>query len=108
MIRRPPRSTLFPYTTLFRSHCVTRWSRLGNTFEGVAVQLLLERAGGRADAQDCLLPPGQGFTTNPPPTHPDRPDNLIALKHDGEGVTPGHRRPPPPPAPPPPTGEDTA
>src|SRR5258708_15441723 len=24
MIRRPPRSTLFPYTTLFRSHCRTR------------------------------------------------------------------------------------
>src|SRR5256885_15432680 len=24
MIRRPPRSTLFPYTTLFRSRCVTR------------------------------------------------------------------------------------
>src|SRR2546430_10320784 len=23
MIRRPPRSTLFPYTTLFRSHCTT-------------------------------------------------------------------------------------
>src|SRR5260370_40031947 len=23
MIRRPPRSTLFPYTTLFRSPCVT-------------------------------------------------------------------------------------
>src|SRR5688572_30952821 len=23
MIRRPPRSTLFPYTTLFRSHCDT-------------------------------------------------------------------------------------
>src|SRR5256886_17057925 len=23
MIRRPPRSTLFPYTTLFRSHSVT-------------------------------------------------------------------------------------
>src|SRR3712207_9397051 len=28
MIRRPPRSTLFPYTTLFRSdeaHCVSSW-----------------------------------------------------------------------------------
>src|SRR2546430_9036644 len=28
MIRRPPRSTLFPYTTLFRSHggeCEKRW-----------------------------------------------------------------------------------
>src|SRR3712207_8261929 len=24
MIRRPPRSTLFPYTTLFRSPCVAR------------------------------------------------------------------------------------
>src|SRR5438270_3920862 len=24
MIRRPPRSTLFPYTTLFRSHTVSR------------------------------------------------------------------------------------
>src|SRR5260370_11445917 len=24
MIRRPPRSTLFPYTTLFRSHFVSR------------------------------------------------------------------------------------
>src|SRR3712207_8636936 len=25
MIRRPPRSTLFPYTTLFRSRCVDRF-----------------------------------------------------------------------------------
>src|SRR2546421_4756323 len=25
MIRRPPRSTLFPYTTLFRSACELRW-----------------------------------------------------------------------------------
>src|SRR3989441_4509212 len=35
MIRRPPRSTLFPYTTLFRSHVVTTmlrstpWGRIG-------------------------------------------------------------------------------
>src|SRR5258708_22028286 len=30
MIRRPPRSTLFPYTTLFRSHrrCVDKFGRL--------------------------------------------------------------------------------
>src|SRR2546430_7296779 len=29
MIRRPPRSTLFPYTTLFRSHgnCHQKWAR---------------------------------------------------------------------------------
>src|SRR3712207_7154850 len=27
MIRRPPRSTLFPYTTLFRSKCLSRKGR---------------------------------------------------------------------------------
>src|SRR5437899_7465698 len=27
MIRRPPRSTLFPYTTLFRSGCLSRQDR---------------------------------------------------------------------------------
>src|SRR2546430_12595231 len=30
MIRRPPRSTLFPYTTLFRSYASTLW-KLGCT-----------------------------------------------------------------------------
>src|SRR2546430_6931509 len=29
MIRRPPRSTLFPYTTLFRSHCRRVEIRIG-------------------------------------------------------------------------------
>src|SRR5256885_11121223 len=32
MIRRPPRSTLFPYTTLFRSLLVDhRWARVGSS-----------------------------------------------------------------------------
>src|SRR5688572_32442925 len=33
MIRRPPRSTLFPYTTLFRSVLFSKW----NSFSRVAV-----------------------------------------------------------------------
>src|SRR5258708_13816261 len=32
MIRRPPRSTLFPYTTLFRSHDVVR--HISSSFSG--------------------------------------------------------------------------
>src|SRR3712207_8624943 len=32
MIRRPPRSTLFPYTTLFRSQTVDRMSALDSGF----------------------------------------------------------------------------
>src|SRR5256885_11422868 len=38
MIRRPPRSTLFPYTTLFRSHLHAR---------ELPAHLVLERHGGR-------------------------------------------------------------
>src|SRR5207247_1691573 len=53
-------------------HCVTRWSRLDNTFEGVAVQLLLERAGVKLDAHYCLVSAEQGFTTNLPLTDLDR------------------------------------
>src|SRR3712207_7823758 len=34
MIRRPPRSTLFPYTTLFRSHCRVR-RRVGRRAVGI-------------------------------------------------------------------------
>src|SRR5258708_14391084 len=30
MIRRPPRSTLFPYTTLFRSSCLCRTGFVGS------------------------------------------------------------------------------
>src|SRR5437016_12531882 len=33
MIRRPPRSTLFPYTTLFRSVCRRNWS-MARCFRG--------------------------------------------------------------------------
>src|SRR5260370_25938943 len=41
MIRRPPRSTLFPYTTLFRSHPAHR------TFSNTAPQLVpVELVGG--------------------------------------------------------------
>src|SRR3712207_9201424 len=52
MIRRPPRSTLFPYTTLFRSHLVVRRVErprvLGSKRDG-----LDERLGtGRLDGPD--------------------------------------------------------
>src|SRR2546423_8776687 len=36
MIRRPPRSTLFPYTTLFRSHCGRRSVRRSGRCAGPA------------------------------------------------------------------------
>src|SRR5438874_8838307 len=36
MIRRPPRSTLFPYTTLFRSRCATAAERFRLRHRGFA------------------------------------------------------------------------
>src|SRR3712207_6963732 len=56
MIRRPPRSTLFPYTTLFRSHL--RRARLGRDAPQRLLHLLLvqdvdvREAGQRARVDD--------------------------------------------------------
>src|SRR2546430_10800679 len=48
MIRRPPRSTLFPYTTLFRSHVEdVRHARVG--------QGLREGGGGRRNVRELVV-----------------------------------------------------
>src|SRR2546422_7520959 len=39
MIRRPPRSTLFPYTTLFRSRREPRGAALGSPVERYSINL---------------------------------------------------------------------
>src|SRR2546422_6194493 len=44
MIRRPPRSTLFPYTTLFRSDIGTVYALYGTMLAASLVALLLLRA----------------------------------------------------------------
>src|SRR2546429_7208186 len=43
MIRRPPRSTLFPYTTLFRSEDATRFGMLARRRAHVRLLRVLER-----------------------------------------------------------------
>src|SRR3712207_7006693 len=54
MIRRPPRSTLFPYTTLFRSLQVLDHRRVGDAGVGAA-QLLLDPRVGHGQALDVGL-----------------------------------------------------
>src|SRR3712207_7165525 len=62
MIRRPPRSTLFPYTTLFRSALVPHLGALGEDVGVVGLTDALERPGdellGVAEAVDggCVDP----------------------------------------------------
>ncbi len=79
--------------TVCDMHCVTRWSRYDNTFEGVPVQTVLERAGVRPEAAYALVHAEQGFTTNLPLGDLDRPANLLALAYNGEPLTPEHGGP---------------
>ena len=79
--------------TLCDIHCVTRWSRYDNLFAGVPVRALLERAGVRPSARYALVHAEHGFTTNLPLEDLDRPENLLALSHNGEALTPEHGGP---------------
>src|SRR5262245_66300108 len=65
-------------------HCVTTWSRLDNTFEGVPVQTLLERARLKPDAKYCLVVAEQGLRTNLPLSGRNRPENRIDLARADE------------------------
>src|SRR3712207_8031811 len=68
MIRRPPRSTLFPYTTLFRSNRRGRaanfkatWSRLQVAFSHqVSAVLRLRRLGSSGGAGASVVGGGRG------------------------------------------------
>jgi DMSO/TMAO reductase YedYZ molybdopterin-dependent catalytic subunit len=76
-------------------HCVTRWSRLGNVWEGVATREILSRAGGALPGAAYVLAHGfdEGFTTNLPLADFLAEDALIALTHDGEPLSPDHGGP---------------
>ncbi len=76
-------------------HCVTRWSRLGNLWEGVSVRELVDRAGGLLPNAQFVVVYGYdyGWTTNLPAEHFLAEDALVALTHDGEPITAEHGGP---------------
>ncbi len=74
-------------------HCVTRWSRFDNRFEGVPVQAILERARPKPEAKYVLVHADPDFTTNLPLADLDLPANLLALRHNGAELTPEHGGP---------------
>src|SRR5260221_2207252 len=55
MIRRPPRSTLFPYTTLFRSLELKRQNVTPDTIPAQGTSVLLQRNGNMADRKSTRL-----------------------------------------------------
>lgn len=75
-------------------HCVTRWSRLGNLWSGVALRPLLEQAGIRAAAGYAVVAAHDGqWTTNLPLSALLEQDVLLADTHDGQPLDALHGGP---------------
>ena len=71
-------------------HCVTRWSRFDNRWDGVAFREVLARVRPRPEAAYVLVHAEQGFTANVPLADLDREEVLLATHHDGEPLTAEH------------------
>ena len=74
-------------------HCVTRWSRFDNDWEGVAFREVLEGVKLKAGARYVLVHAEQGFTANVPLADLDREEVLLATHHDGQPLSPEHGHP---------------
>jgi DMSO/TMAO reductase YedYZ molybdopterin-dependent catalytic subunit len=72
-------------------HCVTRWSKLDTTWEGVSVDTLLEAAG--AEAPYVLAFCDGGYTTNLPTEDVTGGKAWVAYTYDGEPLDPEHGGP---------------
>jgi DMSO/TMAO reductase YedYZ molybdopterin-dependent catalytic subunit len=74
-------------------HCVTRWSRFDNLWEGVAVAEIFRRLKVRPEAVAVMAHTHEGYTTNIPLSDLRDDDVLLALKHDGRDLPPEHGGP---------------
>jgi DMSO/TMAO reductase YedYZ molybdopterin-dependent catalytic subunit len=80
-------------TVLSDVHCVTGWSKLDNTWEGVSTQVIKGLVKILPEAKFVIVQGAQGFTTNLPVEDFFEPDVLFAVKHNGEVLTPEHGYP---------------
>jgi DMSO/TMAO reductase YedYZ molybdopterin-dependent catalytic subunit len=74
-------------------HCVTRWSRLDNRFEGVHVREIMKRVRLKPEAKFVLLHADPDYTTNLALEELVDDDVVLALRHDGAPLTPEHGGP---------------
>jgi DMSO/TMAO reductase YedYZ molybdopterin-dependent catalytic subunit len=74
-------------------HCVTRWSKFGMHWRGVAVRTLIERAQPRPEASHLLAHCYGGYTTNLPLADVLKRPALIAHEADGAPLEPDHGGP---------------
>lgn len=96
LVEHPQRWTWAEFQSLPRTrvfsdiHCVTRWSRYDNRWEGVSLREVMERCAPAANASFAVIHAELGFTTNLPLMELLQDDVLLADRHDDEPLTPEH------------------
>ena len=96
LVERPQRWTWDEFQRLPRTrmhsdiHCVTRWSRYDNTWEGVSLREVMSLAAPKPEGRFAILHAEAGFTTNLPIAELLQDDVLLADRHDGQPLTPEH------------------
>jgi DMSO/TMAO reductase YedYZ molybdopterin-dependent catalytic subunit len=74
-------------------HCVTQWSRLENTWEGVAFGDLMKLVTPEPEARYVMAHCYGGYTTNVALDVLEDSDVLLAYRHDGAPLDPEHGGP---------------
>src|SRR2546430_11246052 len=81
MMRRPPRSTLFPYTTLFRSRACGGAAGRQDVREPLGPEsALLRRAPGTPRPAGRVPPAARGGVRGPPPARPRSEEHTSELQ----------------------------
>src|SRR3712207_8864164 len=81
MIRRPPRSTLFPYTTLFRSDKGLGLAGMRRALRGAAVDHVIGSRTGLLAARAMGLPTSRVVAGSPSPAERDRKSTRLNSSH---------------------------
>ena len=74
-------------------HCVTRWSKLDNLWEGVRTRTVIEKVKLKPEAKFVMVHSDHGFTTNLPLDDFLGDDCLFAWQHNGQPLEPDHGYP---------------
>ncbi|MFI5089901.1 MAG: sulfite oxidase-like oxidoreductase [Terriglobales bacterium] len=99
LVEQPVRLTWDEFNRLPKSivtsdfHCVTRWSRFDNRWEGVLFRDVLKLVKLVPRAAYVLVHAEQGYTANVPLADLDRGNVLFATHHDGQPLPPDHGYP---------------
>lgn len=74
-------------------HCVTKWSRLNNLWEGPSSQMITGLANIKPEAKYVIVKASSDFTTNLTLSDFLEADVLFAIKHDDWSLNPEHGAP---------------